>query len=55
MRERAGADGEQFRIAVIGEAIELDIGGLEEVGELGGTLRERNIRIDRNLPEHNSP
>jgi predicted RNase H-like HicB family nuclease len=36
----------------LGEAIELNIEGLEEVGELERTLRERNIRIDRNPPKH---
>ena len=31
-------------------AIELNIEGMEVVGELERTLRERNIRIDRNPP-----
>ena len=34
----------------LGEAIELNIEGLEEVGELERTLRERKVRIDRNPP-----
>ena len=33
------------------EAIELNIEGMEEVGELERTLREHNIRIDRNPPK----
>ena len=32
------------------EAIELNVEGLEEVGELDRTLRELNIRIERNPP-----
>ena len=36
----------------LGEAIELNIEGLEEVGELERTLRERNIPIDPNPPRH---
>jgi predicted RNase H-like HicB family nuclease len=35
----------------LGEAIELNIEGLEEVGELERTLREYHIRIDRNPPK----
>ena len=35
----------------LGEAIELNIMGLEDVGELERTLRERNIRIDRSPPK----
>ena len=34
----------------LGEAIELHIDGLEEVGELERTLRERDIRIYQHLP-----
>ena len=34
----------------LGEAIELNVEGLEEVGELERTLRERNIRVDQNPP-----
>ena len=34
------------------EAIELNVEGLEEVGELERTLRERNIRIDQDPPRH---
>ena len=34
----------------LGEAIELNLEGLEEVGELERTLRERNIRIERDPP-----
>ena len=36
----------------LGEAIELNIEGLREVGELERTLRERNIRIDQEPPRH---
>ncbi|MYC38027.1 MAG: hypothetical protein F4X66_14100 [Chloroflexi bacterium] len=35
----------------LGEAIELNIEGLEEVGELERTLQDRNIRIERNPPK----
>ena len=35
----------------LAEAIELNIEGLAEVGELERTLRERNIRIDRDPPK----
>ena len=35
----------------LGEAIELNIEGLQEVGELERTLQERNIRVNRNPPE----
>ncbi len=35
----------------LGEAIELHLEGLEEVGELERTLRERNIRVDWNPPK----
>ncbi len=34
----------------LGEAIELNIEGLDEVGELERTLRERNIHIDQDPP-----
>ena len=34
----------------LGEAIELNIEGLEEVGELERTLRERNIHIEQDPP-----
>ena len=36
----------------LGEAIELNVEGLEEVGELQQTLRERNIKIERTPPGH---
>ena len=35
----------------LAEAIELNIEGLAEVGELERTLRERNIRIDQDPPK----
>lgn len=36
----------------LAEAIELNIEGLAEVGELEQTLRERHIRINPNPPNH---
>ena len=36
----------------LGEAIELNVEGLQEVGELERTLRERNIPINQTPPRH---
>ncbi len=36
----------------LGEAIDVHLKALEEVGELERTLQERNIRIDHHPPKH---